>query len=234
MAMLKPSNAVLATNFEELYHLLREVDEGFFFWLDDPDNTSLIGENLRQFLFPDGEDSTYGLDMLLIYKYGTLKPSRNFSRFFKYDENCNLTFNNQGTLSDLINDLRNEIYRVIVQQNINEWKRLYDTLFAEYSPIENYNMTEDENVGSKINVKSSQDISTYGFDSSDPVPTGEAGADVTTEGKFNDNHRQLKRHGNIGVTTNQAMAEQEIALRRNKLLDIIISDVIGFLTRPQF
>lgn len=234
MALLKVSNAVLATNFEELYSLLYEIDEGFFYWLADSDITPLIGENIHDFLFPDGENSTYGLEDILTYKYGTLKPSRNFSRFFKYDEDHKLVLNVQGELYDLMSELKNEIYRVIVQQNANKWNRLYDTLFAEYSPIENYNMTEDENVGSKVTVKSSQDISTYGFDSSDPVPTGEAGADVTTEGKFDDNHRKLKRHGNIGVTTSQAMAEQEIALRRHKLLDIIISDVIGFLTRPQF
>lgn len=230
MVMLKPSKAVLATNFEELYELLWNEDEGFFYWLASEDYTTLIGQNLYRFLFPEDKDSVDGLESILVYKYGTLKPSRNFARFFKYNENHKIDFN----ISSHFDFITSQIYRVIVQQNANKWNRLYDTLFAQYSPIENYNMTEDENVGSKINVKSSQDISTYGFDSSDPVPTGEAGADVTTEGKFNDNHRQLTRHGNIGVITNQSMAQQEIALRKNRLLDIIISDVIGFLTRPQF
>ena len=51
MAIEKPSNAVLATNFEELYWLLWEADLGFFYWLYEQDDIRHGEENLYRFLF---------------------------------------------------------------------------------------------------------------------------------------------------------------------------------------
>lgn len=180
------------------------------------------------------------LDMKLLSKYGLFRISNYLFNFLAHPELNGSIYSSRITT----------LWQEILGEYGNKWEKLYDTLFAEYSPIENYNMVEDEKVGSKVVVSNEntytstgdQTNGTYGFDSDDAVPTNEGNTKVvsdgeyttTSEGKFDDNHRQLMRHGNVGVTTNQTMAMQEIALRKNRIIDIIISDMADLLTRPQF
>ena len=156
-------------------------------------------------------------------RFGSRKISKRFARMCKKDGAYYTEVNNDYGL-----------FMMVLQKYDTKWKRLYDALFSEYNPIDNYNMTEDENAQTQIHMESSQNVKTYGFDSSTPVPTGEAGAGSDTTGDYDKNRRKLTRKGNIGVTTTQTMIEQELELRKHDFMDIVINDIGEFITRPQY
>ena len=110
------------------------------------------------------------------------------------------------------------------------WLKLYKALASEYNPVQNYNMVEEEYVGSKIenDIKSN----TFGFNTTEAngVPNSITGS--TTEGKFDDNHRKLTREGNIGVQTSQSMERESIDLFKYKFLEYIYNDSNDFLFLP--
>ena len=107
----------------------------------------------------------------------------------------------------------------------HELKRIYDALYADYNPIENYDRNEqytdtlthganttttrleDETNENKV---SAFNDSAYQPDSKSTVSGGkvksEMGGKDTTE-------RYGRVHGNIGVTTSQQMIESELSLR---------------------
>lgn len=113
---------------------------------------------------------------------------------------------------------------------------------TEYSPLENYDMTQtetpnitrttDTNVGSKTTTTSNNDGSAYGFNSATEVPVTSSDSTVTSEGLYADNHshgtdtetgtRTLTRHGNIGVTTSQQMLESELNLRKFDFIEKVL------------
>ena len=91
-------------------------------------------------------------------------------------------------------------------------KRIYDALNINYQPLNNYDMTEDENVGSEI--KTDLNNNYFGFNG-----TSDDGEKVnknssTTSGDYNKNHRKLVRYGNVGVTSSQDLLNDEINTRR--------------------
>lgn len=236
---------LLNFTLEDVYPILSENDQGIFFVFGANELKPLFGDDLSEYVFQAYArtvETAIILDDELIDLYGTFKISRSLASVFEFDENGEVALK---SLDYWVN-----LCYTVARAYGNKWRRLFETLFAEYSPIENYNMVEDENVGSKVVVSNENSSSstgdqtngTYGFDSSSAVPTNEGNTKVTSdgestttsEGKFDDNHRKLTRHGNVGVTTNQTMALQEITLRKNRIIDIIISDVADFLTRPQF
>ena len=75
------------------------------------------------------------------------------------------------------------------------------------------------------------DGSLYGFNSATEVPVSASDSEVTSEGKYADNYsygvdketgtRTLTRHGNIGVTTSQMMAQSELDLRKFDFLQYV-------------
>ena len=113
------------------------------------------------------------------------------------------------------------------------WTRYLNAIQAEYNPIENYNRTEEttetieeETSGSSTetgtrtpNLKSTNKVS--GFNSNDLVTSNETN-DTGTETALSNNsgtgNRDVTRtndsniHGNIGVTSNQQMLEQEFKI----------------------
>lgn len=120
--------------------------------------------------------------------------------------------------------------------------RMAQTYFqASYDPLENYDMTQTEtpnitretnlNVASKNTTTSNNDGSLYGFNSATEVPVSASDSEVTSEGKYADNYsygidketgtRTLTRHGNIGVTTSQMMAQSELDLRKFDFLQYV-------------
>lgn len=110
----------------------------------------------------------------------------------------------------------------------DKWNKLYKAFFVEeYNPIENYSMVEDENVNTDIENKSngSNNVFAFNTESVDGVPDGTNAITSTTKGKFNDNHRQLKRSGNIGTTTTQTMLFSEIELRQWDFYNMIMDDI---------
>lgn len=118
---------------------------------------------------------------------------------------------------------------VIVNKFADKWNKLYDALIdAEYNPIENYSMVEDEKVQTEVVNDTKGDDNTFGFNttSTDGVPQNKTSATTTTTGDFDKNHRQLTRSGNIGVTTSQQMIESSaVLLNKWNFYDILMSDV---------
>ena len=119
------------------------------------------------------------------------------------------------------------IANIIYNRFSEKWKRIYDAMMKEYNPIENYSMVEDENINTNITNTSNGSSNVFGFntESEDGVSHNKNEVSNTTTGNFNDNHRQLKRAGNIGVTTSQQMLESELEIRKNIFIETVMNDI---------
>lgn len=122
---------------------------------------------------------------------------------------------------------------IIIRKFADKWDRLHVAMVeTTYNPVENYNGTETEKVASKVTSTSGSNSGMYAFNvQGGAAPVSESEASTITEGAANDNVRTLEKHGNIGVTSNQDMLNQEISLRDNfNLLDTLMKDVDELLT----
>lgn len=136
--------------------------------------------------------------------------------------------------------------KIIMMKYYHKWVRLCEALYAEYNPIHNYDMTEEENGTNNKNVNTDMNVKTdstdtrtdkyNGFNSTSPSNVTESvtdtDGDVTTTGlksknQENDtNKRTLTRSGNIGVTTSAQMITQELVLRQKTFInDIVYNDI---------
>lgn len=156
-----------------------------------------------------------------------------------------------GSLKDAT---KNILAQLIKSFNYTNWLKLYNAMFAEYTPINNYDMTETETTNdyntidatNKFDSSKSDNLKTsgntgnyiYGFNSSEPSQQSSSKISNTdtntyTENNTNTNNgtnkrdieRTLKRSGNIGVTTSQQMIQSEIELRKQNFYDMIMKDV---------
>ena len=126
----------------------------------------------------------------------------------------------------------NRLIDMIYDRYYPNWYYLHESLYADYNPIHNYNMDEHEDINSKITNTNEGINNNFGFNTTSDTGVGNeySNNEITTEGLAKDNYRDLKRSGNIGVTTTQKMVEQEIELRKHKYLDLIFADIIDLLT----
>lgn len=136
-----------------------------------------------------------------------------------------------------------------------KWEHLYAIYEAEYNPISNYDMVESEQTEAETesvvegqserdgSTTASDNLNTYGFNSSSAVPRdansgGGTNHDEETDGQETTGSavgtRNLTRSGNIGVTTTQQMMNQEIELWKWNLLNQVLDDVANFLTLKIF
>ena len=134
----------------------------------------------------------------------------------------------------------------------DKWTRIYNTITEEYAPLENYDMTEHYE-GSRTDdattrdtaspnnnvIRSQTDAGIYGYNSSSPAPSDKSvtettqGKDATSkyDNETGEEH-ELTRHGNIGVTTSQQMAESEIALRQYNFFEGVYKDIDKIVALP--
>lgn len=119
------------------------------------------------------------------------------------------------------------IAKILTLKFKDKWLRLYNAIIqSTYDPIENYSSTENEYMGTSVTNSTSGTQSKFGFNSDDEASdTDSSSASTTTTGLFDDNHRQLTRSGNIGVTTSQQMLESEINLRRWNFYQEMMDDI---------
>lgn len=129
--------------------------------------------------------------------------------------------------TDAYSNYLTAIANLIYKKYYKSWKQLHDALLSEYNPIENYSMTEDENVGS--NVKTESKANTYGFNTTETDGVPQNKGEVVQSGNYEDNKRHLVRKGNIGVTTTQQMIVSSIDLFKHKYLELIYRDLNDFL-----
>lgn len=134
-------------------------------------------------------------------------------------------------------------------KEVINWDRLYKLMLMEYNPIENYNRVEDsDNQNRGATTHSGKDISQgsasdtitnhiTSFDSND-LQTHDRSQDISgttdeirhghvvTDTTGYHLHSQIS--GNIGVTTSQQMAEQELDITpKLNIFDIIIKSFIS-------
>ena len=134
----------------------------------------------------------------------------------------------------------------------NNWIKKWEVLTANYEPLENYNMVETENgshtddstnhvTGSADNNNSLSHNShgVYGYNSSNPAPADydetstETSTDMITD--YDNAHnfnRTLTRHGNIGVTTSQQMAQSTLDLYAYRFFDEVYKDIDRIVSLP--
>lgn len=121
------------------------------------------------------------------------------------------------------------IANIILLNCKDNWNNIYTAYTTDYSPLDNYNMSETETVASKVTNSITSDASVYGFNSSDAVPNSTVTNSSTSEGSADDNIRTVNRSGNIGVTTSQQMLESELSLRKYKFYHQIMNDIDKYM-----
>ena len=105
-----------------------------------------------------------------------------------------------------------KIADIFILRFADNLKHIYDALNITYNPLNNYDMVEDENVGSEI--KTDLNNNYFGFNG-----TSDDGEKVnknssTTSGDYEKNKRKLTRSGNIGVTSSQDLLNAELETRK--------------------
>lgn len=134
----------------------------------------------------------------------------------------------------------------------NNWKKKWEVLHADYDPLENYNMVEQENLTSNDQSGTDtfgsgvmNDTSTesnhyvYGYNSSSSVPASkddvltQTNTDLHTSQNLDHGmDRTLTRHGNIGVTTSQQMAQSTLDLYAYKFFEEVYKDIDRITALP--
>ena len=161
---------------------------------------------------------------------GEKKISRMFSKLLEYYDN-----NYETALSNLS--------KVILNKYGKNWDKLYDAIYAEYNPIENYDGYEDETISNDSTTKVKTDMTTqsdnkyFGFNSAGGKDNGSNNVHVTGSDDNNksntqgESSRTLHKHGNMGVTTSQQMIESEIDLRSyfKNFYNLIYNDIDSIL-----
>ena len=138
---------------------------------------------------------------------------------------------------------------VIHNAYIKNWEHEYKTLTVEYNPIENTDYVETysgktHNKGDADTTPSGKVITegdVYGFNSSTAAhdTKGTQSYDnYKTESGFENNgtdEHEIRKHGNIGVTTNAQMIVSDLeAWKLNNFYDILCSDICKMIALSIF
>ena len=130
-------------------------------------------------------------------------------------------------------DTSDDIAKIIAMKFLFGWNKLAEALFADYNPIENYNMKENKETDFEEHTVTDNDETVTnkysGFNSATPSEVSESVTDGTIDTTKTDTgskaKNELTRSGNIGVTTSQQMIESEFNLRKKNLLDLIYKNI---------
>lgn len=127
-----------------------------------------------------------------------------------------------------------ELARRIANRFKEKWQRIYDAMFAQYNPIENYNSTEKRTGDDKTSISSDSDVTSKqsSYDSPDLETTSQIISNSNPTNNYSkiDYNSTITKSGNIGVTTSQQMIESEIDLRQlHDFIDIIYGDIGSYL-----
>ena len=176
------------------------------------------------------------LDTYFMLMHGEKLGSKMLDQFT--DDNGEITGTKLQTLA-----------KVIHNAYITNWEHEYKTLTVEYNPIENTDYVETysgsaSGTAGGSNVESgsvSTENDTYGLGSStaahDNKSTTTFNNHTTTlssTSSGSDQH-EIRKHGNIGVTTNAQMITSDIeAWQLNKFYDILCKDICDVITLSIF
>lgn len=139
--------------------------------------------------------------------------------------------------------------KVIHNKYITNWEHEYKTLTVEYNPIENTDYVETytgsaSGTAGGSNVESggvSTENDTYGLGSSSAAHDNKSTTTfnnhtttLSSTSSGSDQH-EIRKHGNIGVTTNAQMITSDIeAWQLNKFYDILCKDICDVITLSIF
>lgn len=175
------------------------------------------------------------LDQYFILKYGDKLGSSLLNEFT--DENGVIT-----------GDKLHNLAMIIHNRNIVNWEHEYKTLTVEYNPIENTDYVESVTEHVENNGESSTEADSttnssgdkYAFNSETAVHDnkGSVSDDTDTSSSYSnagDTERTIRKHGNIGVTTNADMIKSDISVwDKNHFYDLLCGDVCDLITLSIF
>lgn len=150
----------------------------------------------------------------------------------KYISNFLLDIKNDDSLTTPVLRMQVITNLILIKYGLN-WEKEIDTFTKEYNPIDNYDMTEIENIGTDISVDTDGADNTFGFNttSEDGVPASKNTINQTTTGDKEKNERELHRHGNVGVTTSAQLVAGELDIRtKYNIMNMIYNDIDELLT----
>lgn len=148
--------------------------------------------------------------------------------------------NDEGVITGTkLTALANVIYNV----NINSWCHEYKALTSEYNPIENTDYTETHkgtaNTTGNTTATTTGSIDNtgdvYGFNSSSAVHDTKGTTTYNDHETSNDitsdttNELTIRKHGNIGVTTNAQMITSDLEVWKNKFIEYMIKDICNLI-----
>ena len=148
--------------------------------------------------------------------------------------------NDEGIITGTkLTALANVIYNV----NINSWRHEYKALTSEYNPIENTDYTETHkgtaNTTGNTTATTTGSIDNtgdvYGFNSSSAVHDTKGTTTYNDHETSNDitsdttNELTIRKHGNIGVTTNAQMITSDLEVWKNKFIEYMIKDICNLI-----
>lgn len=187
----------------------------------------------------------------------------NDDNYATLNEDYYIFHSNEKYLSPLVNKLmeefddisqvNQELVKIIYNRFSTKWKKIYDALMTQYSPLENYNMEEERSndkeysdTGTQkteisVDRETSATSSYHGFNSTEfaPISKTDGEENTTTTGSDENNVSQkdgtssedetTSRHGNIGVTTSQQMLESEFKVRQFDFYEQMYKDIDSIL-----
>ena len=135
--------------------------------------------------------------------------------------------------STIITTTLMNIAYVLYNKYFENWKRVYDAMFADYNPIQNYDSTEeitrsgDDKVSINTDNKQTSKVSAFNTATlQDNQEVSNSGLAVNNYSKTDYNSKvKTTKYGNIGITSSQDMINQEIELRKHNFVELIMTDV---------
>lgn len=188
------------------------------------DEIEWLNETLKEMFNNDSNGQAIAVDYLLNRQDRYLSPL--FERILDH-----------FTIEHL-DDANEQIVNILVNKFLRGWSKLADAVFADYNPIENYNMKENRETDFEEHTVTDNDqkvTNKYsGFNSGDsmsPVSESDTEGDIETT-KTDTGHKatnELTRTGNIGVTTSQQMIESSYNLAKKNLINLIYKNIDSVL-----
>ena len=117
---------------------------------------------------------------------------------------------------------------ILLNRFKQNWKDRYIAYQMEYNPINNYDMEETETVNSKITVSNTSDGNYKGFNvhsDADYSPVSQNKTESTSSGDAKDNIRNLKRSGNIGVTSSTFLLKEYLEAHTYDFIESVMKDI---------
>lgn len=154
-----------------------------------------------------------------------------------------------ATLETITDDLAEFLEHVGVACSLfaYKWKKLFDTTQLDYDPIANVDaeIKETRDIDARHNTDTIGGADVTTTNRATPMDSSEShnqSKSQTQSLEHTDEHDEdaykdvitTKRHGNIGVTSTQDLIKQEREAADMNMLDIIMADVINFVTYTYF